>query len=254
MSALTGTLRELATVPDAKMEAPWSWPGHAEGSPLQVRDAFYRCLEDEQHAVATAPPPQGEAARLMALAQTAFGDLRGLLAGLPPALLDRPPPPTGWTLRQTLEHTLVVERRYRAHVEYAAKRSDADPVRLDLEVELAAGERAGGPAEWIERIAAERTISNQLASLDQDALKRPTVWAGYDVDVRFRLHRFAAHLVEHTVQCEKVLAALGSPSSEPARIVRRISTVRGAHELFSAPGTLARLDAAQSELVTRLGR
>ena len=32
------------------------------------------------------------------------------------------------------------------------------------------------------------------------AMARPTQWGQYDVDVRFRLHRIAAHLNEHTVE------------------------------------------------------
>jgi len=31
-------------------------------------------------------------------------------------------------------------------------------------------------------------------------MARPTQWGQYDVDVRFRLHRIAAHLNEHTVE------------------------------------------------------
>jgi len=55
----------------------------------------------------------------------------------------------------------------------------------------------------------------------------------YDVDVRFRLHRFAAHLVEHTVQCEKALAALGWRATEGRRIVRRLTALLGEIEGLS---------------------
>ena len=69
--------------------------------------------------------------------------------------------------------------------------------------------------------------------------------AHYDVDVRFRLHRFAAHLIEHTVQCEKALAALGWRATEGRRIVRRLSTLLGEVE-----GLAGR--AAAHEIETRL--
>jgi hypothetical protein len=62
------------------------------------------------------------------------------------------------------------------------------------------------------------------------------------VDVRFRLHRFAAHLVEHTVQCEKALAALGWRATEGRRIVRRLTAVLGELEGLSALGDVAEVE------------
>ena len=56
---------------------------------------------------------------------------------------------------------------------------------------------------------------------------RPTQWMQYDVDVRFRLHRFAAHVIEHTIQCEKTLNALGWRMTEGRRIVRRLTAILG---------------------------
>ena len=58
-------------------------------------------------------------------------------------------------------------------------------------------------------------------------MTRPTVWGHFEVDVRFRLHRFGAHVVEHTVQCEKTLAALGWRETEGRRIVRRLTALLG---------------------------
>jgi hypothetical protein len=72
------------------------------------------------------------------------------------------------------------------------------------------------------------------------------------VDVRFRLHRFAAHLVEHTVQCEKALRALGRVEAEGRRIVRRIWATRGEHEALVAEGALPALDAQVVERAASL--
>ena len=58
-------------------------------------------------------------------------------------------------------------------------------------------------------------------------MTRPTVWAHYDVDVRFRLHRFAAHVIEHTIQCEKTLVALGWRPTEGRRIARQLAALVG---------------------------
>ena len=55
----------------------------------------------------------------------------------------------------------------------------------------------GDLSGWIQKLAAERMAGAELASVTADQLQRPTVWAGYNVNVRFRMLRFAGHLVEH---------------------------------------------------------
>ena len=64
----------------------------------------------------------------------------------------------------------------------------------------------------------------------------------FTVDVRFRLHRFGAHLVEHTQQVEKTLRALGQNESDAQAYVRQISIIRGRHERRSPEGVRRRLD------------
>jgi hypothetical protein len=85
------------------------------------------------------------------------------------------------------------------------------------------------------RLAAARAETDRrLGALPAAAMLRPTIWAKVDVDVRFRLHRFAAHLVEHTVQCDKTLAALGWGGTEGRRIVRRLTAALGELEGLGA--------------------
>jgi uncharacterized damage-inducible protein DinB len=248
-------MAQLAGIPDGRCSEPWQWPGRS-GWPLQVRDALYRSLEDELAAVAAQPPPPAESARLLAAGQRAWGELRGLLVGLPDRLLDERP--TGgesaeWTLRQVLNHVLLVERRYREQVAYALRRSDEDPLRSEPSAAVLPAEEEGGMRDWIDRLARQREAAAAFAELTAGQLLRAAVWAGYDVDVRFRLLRFAGHLVEHTVQAEKLLASAGHRIGEAHLIVRRISAARGAHELSTSPEELARLDAAHAERARSLG-
>lgn len=55
------------------------------------------------------------------------------------------------------------------------------------------------------------------------------------------------HVVEHTIQCEKALRALGWSEPEGRRIVRRIWATRGEHEALAPVGGLAALDARMLE-------
>jgi hypothetical protein len=78
-------------------------------------------------------------------------------------------------------------------------------------------------------------------------MTRPTIWAQWELDVRFRLHRFASHIAEHTVQCEKTLAALAWPETEGRRVVRQIWSLVGELEGLGAAKELAALAAAVEE-------
>jgi uncharacterized damage-inducible protein DinB len=230
-------LTVYAALPERKLAEPWAWPGH-QGEPLEVRDAVLRSLEMEHAALARIDA--SEVARAVAQAQAAFGDLRGLLCGQPDDLLDAEPGQDEWTIRQVLQHMLWVDRQYQVNTAHAARRSDEEPVFPDSGEDEE--EDALTLATWLELLAAARGAAGALFTIPEGQLTRPTEWAGYAVDVRFRLHRFTGHLVQHTVQCEKVLRRLGHPETEARQLVRRISATRGGHELLNEPGVLRDLD------------
>ena len=237
-------MRAFARLSDEHMAKDWDWPGHT-GEQLQVRDALYRSLEDEQAARAAAEPDPTEAARILELAQCAFGDLCGLLVGLDDAVLDASPGASDWSLREVLDHIQRVDLSYTRQIRHALRRSGDEPLSLDRPV--GETDTGGGIADWLDRLAAIRDQTFQHATLSGEQLTKPSRWAGYVIDVRFRLHRFASHIVEHTIQCEKTLVALNQRPTEAARIVRRIWATRGAHERRSSPEVLARLDAQHTE-------
>ena len=107
----------------------------------------------------------------------------------------------------------------------------------------------GGVGELLSRIAEARAETNRsLGAVAPAHMTRPTVWGHYEVDVRFRLHRFAAHLIEHTVQCEKTLATLGWPQTEGRSIVRRLTELLGEIE---GHGGLAEARQVEARLAER---
>ncbi len=229
-SVLTG----FAALDENELMRPWSWGGR----PLDVRYALYRALEEAQeahvHAVAN---PHPESRRILALAQRAFGDLRGLLVGLQEDLLASAPSQGVWSVREVIAHMILVEQRYALHTLYAVERSDAEPVRLpDARLPpLAPSDDGGSVGEILARLGTARAETNRrLDDVRVEAMTRPTIWSGCDVDVRFRLHRFGAHVVEHTIQCEKTLAALGWRPPEGRRIVRYITAALGEVEGLGA--------------------
>ena len=252
----TRLLTALAARPEADLDRQWAWPGRdGAGDPLQGRYCYFQILRLEQAAFATAPAAETEAARLVDEAQAQFGDFRGLLAGISESDLGRTPGEDWWSPRQLFEHVLSTDRRYADQVAYALSRSEDEPVYRTSPIPLTgAGDDAqGSAADLIGRLEAARRASLPFRAVEAAELRRPTRWAGYDVDVRFRLHRFAEHLAEHSVHLEKVLDALGIGRSEAWQLTRRISSLRGRHELRTTPEELDRLDAEEEALFASLG-
>lgn len=234
-AAITNALERLASLDETAL----GQPGQFRDKPMDARYALYRTLEDTQEAlVAASARPHAESRRILSLAQRAYGDLRGLLTGVPAEYLDPVPRPGEWSVREILRHVVVIEGRYAVQTRYAVERADADPMRVAND-KLPTPEQTdagGGSAALLALVARARAETDrQLADLPAGALGRPTQWVHCDVDVRFRLHRFAGHLVEHTVQCEKTLAALGFKATEGRRIVRRLTALLGELEGLSGP-------------------
>jgi hypothetical protein len=236
-------------VPDLGATEVWRW--RDADPPADADYALYNALEEEQLAVVALPPDPDEAARILTLAQIAFGRLRGLLADVDDELLDRVPADGEWSIRRTLEHAISVERSYRANTQHALIRRDDEPLTLptDRRPQPDPTDTSGGTLDILAAFAARRAETDAaLAGLDAQQLVRPSQWGRYAVahriDVRFRLHRFASHIVEHAVQCEKGILAFGVTLTDPRAVVRAIGAARGAHERRSPRAALDALDAA----------
>ena len=224
---LDDALTRFAALDEKELAQPWGFRDKS----VDVRYALYRTIEEAQEAIVVAAArPHPESRRILAFSCRAFGDLGGLLIGLPTALLDRVPREGEWSVREILRHIIVIEGRYAVQTRYAVDRSDADPMRVAND-KMPTPEHvdvAGDISQILARVAEARDeTQRRLDDLPPPAMLRPTQWMQFDVDVRFRLHRFAAHLIEHTVQCEKTLAMLGSQATEGRRIVRRLTALLG---------------------------
>ena len=66
-------------------------------------------------------------------------------------------------------------------------------------------------------------ILHEMADLsDGELWALSRFWEPEPLPVRYRLHRFDAHLRQHTIQIEKTLEALGSSPNEAVRLLRLV--------------------------------
>src|SRR5207245_1122845 len=65
-----------------------------------------------------------------------------------------------------------------------------------------------------------RRILRELADVGDDELERPALFWDGAKPVRFRMHRFEAHLVQHAIQVDKTLVAIGCGPTEAHRLIR----------------------------------
>lgn len=224
---------------DADMGQPWAWGPHQEGVRFALIGAYHElrdlavrlAAERRRHG-----PPQTMAQHALAQYQAAYRDLQAVLLGVTADMYDTEPAPGAWQLRYVLGHTAATERVFFTLVHYALQRAREDeerPLQLpEGEVERVVGSRDdfvtlmenGTLAEmwdFYERLHA-RALAEFVGISDAEMETRSLWWEGIEYTLHHRLHRFDAHLRQHTVQAEKTLAAIGHPPNEAQRLLRLV--------------------------------
>jgi hypothetical protein len=251
--SLARAVADLLLIPDGALEREWPW----NGGEVELRYGFYRLYEQLEAAaaevrrvLAVTDPSPAPAVDPIASATAARWDLHGTLAGLSEADLDLDPGGGEWTIRQTLEHVLEVQRAYgwltawwlgqRGQAELATRVPEEITASLPDEYVSA----SGSLAEIRARLdALLDTAAGRMAGLGSDDLAVPARWSGTAVTVGFRIARWASHLREHTIQVEKTLVMLDADPTEVARLVRIVMAAYGRLEAAAygrTPEALAR--------------
>jgi len=193
------------------------------------------------------------AQRIVAHHQIAFRDLHGLVVGLPDQHLDRAPADGEWPVREAIGHMMEVENAFTVAILGSLRGafdgvSDADVNRAFTDASTAFGyPEPAVPAGTTSAVLAaaetlHRRVAADLVALTDHDLDVPSrFWEDVYFPVRFRMHRYVAHLSQHTIQVEKTLAAIGQTPTEARMLVRdlyrALGTVEGA--LLGAGDTLA---------------
>lgn len=236
---LTNAVENFATlfmnIPDAMLDHPWQWKGYDEG----VRFAFFVTnLELRDLAVKLderRPRPQ-PIHRILGQYHAAFLDLQAALCGLSSEAADHAPPEKDWPVRHVLAHILGADIGFSAVVKYALEghragkwtptpMTDDDETRLVGMTEAEYHTLMNGSYENLLKYHQHlhNNILTEFANISADELDLPAVfWEEERFPIRYRLHRFEAHMRQHTIQIDKTLAAIGLAPTEAKRLIRML--------------------------------
>lgn len=234
-TAVSNFTKLFSAFPDAELDHPWHWKGHDEG----VRFASFvvsRELRELAVRLETTLPPASAAQRILAQYHGAFLDLQAVLSGISHEDAILSPSEKDWPVRRVFAHVLGADISFSAVIRNAlaghragnwspAPVSDADFLRVAGLSEAEYESLMTGPYESL--IAYHQSLHPQIVSefstITSAELDLPaTFWEPEAFPIRYRLHRYEAHLRQHTIQIEKTLSAIDLAPSEAKQLNRMI--------------------------------
>ncbi len=223
---------------DADLERPWDWKDYHEG----VRFAFFRTCEqlstlaarlDVERAASACPLTVAQ--RILGQYHSAYLDLQAVLLGVTDEQAAQPPAEGEWPLRQVLAHIVQADRGFFTAIALGLDHLHAGKTELFEMTEDAWNSFwASAPFSDLAEHGSLSQIQAYYASLHMRILREFSPLSGVELglhirywesepySLEFRLHRFASHLRQHTIQAEKTLALLGLPLTETHRLLRNI--------------------------------
>jgi hypothetical protein len=223
---------------DTDLGQPYRWHAHREGvrfallgSLHELRTLAVRLAAERRHA----GPPLTRAHHALAQFNAAARDLDALLLGLTDDEYDRSPVPGEWSLREVVGHMAATQRWFLTLVSYGLRRVRTPGETMPVELPEGEYERVVGDYASFAEIMTDRGLSDmlavhaamrsrclaELADISDEEIEAPSLWwEGEAYTLEYRLHRFEAHLRQHTVQVEKTLDQLGLPANEARRLNR----------------------------------
>jgi hypothetical protein len=235
-------------ISDSDLDREWAWGAYdSEG----LRFAFFRTYEGLRELavrIAVERSARGRnastAQRILCQYHTAYRDLEAALLGVQAGEANRAPGEGEWSLCQIAAHIVEAEVGFFVVVKYALDRhrsADGRPAKIpDEEWEAI----IGMDEAYIEKIlegplavirSYHETLHDRVllefANICEGELTVPSMyWEGYEMSLRFRLHRFDSHLRQHIVQVDKTLEGTGHSPNESKRLLRLIYSALGETE------------------------
>ena len=222
-------------IPDKDLGIHWTWMDHEE----EIRFALFVTLQElRQLAVtlSTLRPQPTPAQRILSQYHAAYLDLQAAILGLSPEDAEKIPAEGEWNIRRTYAHILGGDIAFTAVVRYALEGHRAgtwkpDPMSDEDEARLVGMDeeqyRALTQGLLHDMLSYHRgfhpAILEDFSHITDTELDLPsTLWEVTRFPIRHRLHRYEAHYVQHIVQVDKTLTAIGLAPNESKRLIRKV--------------------------------
>jgi hypothetical protein len=246
--AVEDLVRAAVRLPDEVMDRPWAWGAYDEEglrfallmTHHELRDLAVRLTV----ARARAGKPMGESEQIRAQYHEAYRDLTGLMTRVPEEELDREPAAGQWPVREVLYHMITAVYGFSAVIRHALEAQASGgapdlPTGDEWKKYKATPERIadGDMREVMSSLFDSHLRARAAMSLvSDDKLEAPARFWDGEMPLRFRLHRFEAHMRQHTIQVEKTLLAIGHPATEAERLVRLVHNALAGVESATVDG------------------
>lgn len=220
------------------LEREWKWKDHDEEG---IRFAFFVTLQELRHLAVTlsAVPLRGKptiAQHILSQYHAAYIDLQAAVLAISNEEAERAPADGEWSVKRTYEHILGTDFGFSAVIRYALEGHRANqwtPDRIPEEEyprlygisDQEYDDLMAGPFDRILSYhrTLHRRIIDEFKTISDAELELPsTFWEETRFPIHHRLHRYEAHFVQHTVQIDKTLVAIGRAPSESKRLLRKI--------------------------------
>jgi len=226
-------------LPDSELERPWKWKDHDEEG---IRFALFVTLQELRQLAVTLSTLRSKptpAQHILSHYHTAYMDLQAAVLGLSAEDADKEFAEGEWSARRVYAHILATDIGFTAVVRYALEGHRSgnwkrDPIPETDEPRLSG---ISGMTEEEYQALVKGSFENMLAYhrdfhpriieefstiTDQELDLPSTFWEETRFPIRHRLHRYEAHYIQHTVQMDKTLIAIGQAPSESKRLIRKI--------------------------------
>jgi hypothetical protein len=259
--AVEALVRATVDLSDEDLGRQWAWREYDEEGlrfALLMAQHELRDLAVRLAAMRREPPSQPQ--RILGQYHYAYRDLTGALAGLRDEDLEREPAPGEWPVHDVIDHMLGADHGFLGVIQYArAPDRPPDPRAAEERWQTWRADHGYRPAplgHGVGRVRnalfeIHRRILRELADLSDADLERSALFWDGEKPIRFRLHRFEAHYVQHTIQIDKTLEAIGRGPTEARRLVRILYRDLAPVEMLSSVRG-ADADAAREELARTL--
>jgi len=218
------------------LEREWIWKDHDEEG---IRFACFVTLQELRHlamTLSTLRSPLTPAQHILSQYHAGYLDLQAAVLGLSDEDAEKIPSEGEWQVRKVYAHILGAEINFTIVIRYALEKHRAGnwtPDNISDEDE----NRLSGMNEAEFRALINSPLSNMLAyhqdlhstildefsKITTEELDLPsTFWEETRFPIQHRLHRYEAHFVQHTIQIDKTLVAIGQPPTESQRLIRKI--------------------------------